>query len=127
MKSEIIEIWKKVTDWELYEVSNLGRIRNSKTGLIKKVRLNNRGYLLVQFEVKENKNTFLVHRIVAKEFCEKEKENNIVNHIDGNQVNNNSNNLEWCTQKHNINEAIKMGRFDPVKVGRKGLEKRWGL
>ena len=32
----IEEKWLKVTDWELYEVSNFGRIRNSKTGLIKK-------------------------------------------------------------------------------------------
>ena len=123
----IEEKWRKVTDWELYEVSNLGRIRNSKTGVIKISRLNNRGYLLIQFEIKERKNTFLVHRIVAKEFCEQKEGNNIVNHIDGNQVNNESENLEWCNQSHNIKEAIKMNRFDPVKAGRKGLDKRWGL
>lgn len=122
-----MEIWKVVTDWEIYEVSNLGRIRNIKTGLIKISRVNNRGYHLIQFEWKESKKTLLVHRIVAIEFCKREEGKNIVNHIDGNQLNNASENLEWCTQKHNVNEAIRMGRFDPRAIGRKGLEKRWGL
>lgn len=121
------EVWKKVTDWELYEVSNLGNIRNSKTGHIKVSRQNNRGYLLIQFETKKGKGIFLVHRIVAKEFCEQKEGCNVVNHIDGNPLNNASVNLEWGTQSHNVKEAIRMGRFDPVKSGRKGLEKRWGL
>ncbi len=123
----IEEKWRKVTDWELYEVSNLGRIRNSKTGKIKIARLSNRGYFLIQFEIKEKKNTFLVHRIVAKEFCEQKEGCNVVNHIDGDKTNNVSTNLEWGNQSHNIKEAIKMGRFNPVKAGRKGLETRWGI
>ena len=123
----IEEKWRKVTDWELYEVSNFGRIRNSKTGKIKIARLSNRGYFLIQFEIKEKKNTFLVHRIVAKEFCEQKEGCNVVNHIDGDKTNNVSANLEWGNQSHNIKEAIKMGRFNPVKAGRKGLETRWGI
>ena len=122
----IEEKWRKVTDWELYEVSNFGRIRNSKTGILKKSRANNRGYLLIQFEIKDRKNTFLVHRIVAEAFCKKKENDKIVNHIDGNKLNNNSSNLEWCNQSHNIKEAIRLGNFNPVKAGLKGLKKRWG-
>ena len=121
-----VEVWKKVTDWELYEVSNLGRIRNSKTGKIKIARLSNRGYFLIQFEIKEKKNTFLVHRIVAKEFCEQKEGCNVVNHIDENTINNFFKNLEWCSQKHNVNEAIKSGRANPKEASKKGLKTRWG-
>lgn len=119
-----VEVWKKVTDWELYEVSNLGRIRNSKTGLIKKTSLNNRGYFMVAFEIEKRKKCFLVHRIVATEFCEKIDGQNVVNHIDENQQNNSSQNLEWCSQKHNVNEAIKSGKANPKEAGLKGIESK---
>ena len=110
--------------WELYEVSNLGRIKNSKTGLIKKTSLNNRGYFMVAFEIGERKKCFLVHRIVAKEFCKQKEGQNIVNHIDENQTNNFCGNLEWCSQKHNINEAIKSGKSNPKNAQKKSVESR---
>ena len=118
------EIRKKVTDWELYEVSSLGRIRNSKTGLIKKTSLNNRGYFMVAFEIGKRKKCFLVHRIVAKEFCKQEEGQNVVNHIDENQKNNFFGNLEWCSQKHNINEAIKSGRSNHKNAQKRSVESR---
>lgn len=36
-----------------------------------------------------------------------------INHIDGNKLNNSLSNLEWCTYKHNTNEAIRLGLFTP--------------
>lgn len=120
----IVEVWRKVTGWELYEVSNIGNIRNSKTGLMKKTSLNNRGYFAVAFEIGKRKKCFLVHRIVAKEFCERKEGLNVVNHIDENPTNNFSENLEWCTQKHNINEAIKSGKSDPKKAQIKSVLSR---
>lgn len=123
----IEEKWKSVFGWELYEVSNFGNVRNSVTGKIKKQQKNNRGYFICQFEIKDRKSTKLVHRLVAFAFCLKHQDDKVVNHIDGNKRNNMSSNLEWCSQKHNINEAIRMGTFDPRKNGMKGLKKRWNL
>lgn len=52
-----------------------------------------------------------VHRIVAEAFLENENNFPIVNHIDNNGENNNVENLEWCTQSHNLIHAQKQGRL----------------
>ena len=39
-----------------------------------------------------------------------------INHIDGNKTNNCIKNLEWCSAKHNMNEAVRIGLFDNAKI-----------
>ena len=50
-----------------------------------------------------------VHRIVAKLFCENPNNYNVVNHIDGNRLNNDYTNLEWCTTSQNSKHAVMLG------------------
>ena len=57
-----------------------------------------------------------VHRLVAVAFLENKNNLPIVNHIDSNPENNRVDNLEWCTQKHNIRHCVNSGRFNP-KIG----------
>ena len=50
------------------------------------------------------------HRAIAETFLQKPSEkHNVVNHIDGNKHNNSVRNLEWCTQRQNIQHAWKSG------------------
>ncbi len=50
-----------------------------------------------------------VHRLVAENFIECLDDSFVVNHIDGNKLNNHVDNLEWCSYQYNIIHSFKLG------------------
>ena len=50
--------------------------------------------------------TLAVHRLVAETFIKNPKNYNIVNHIDGDKLNNEVTNLEWTDHKGNAKHAV---------------------
>lgn len=62
----------------------------------------NFGYQRVNINGKHER----VHRLVAYLYCENPNGDNIVNHIDGDKLNNNYTNLEWCTAEHNEKHSL---------------------
>lgn len=113
-ETKIQEIWKKVNIEQfnnLYEVSNFGNIRRIDTAKVLKKELAS-GYhrvALAKPGLKGTSKHFLVHRLVALTFLENDDTTNkkIVNHKDGNKLNNNISNIEWSSYKENVNHAIK--------------------
>ena len=113
------EEWRTIFDFPNYEVSNKGNIRskeyNDSLGHLRsskklKKQVNNCGYEYVILSSKEEKHkTLTVHRIVAKTFIPNPEEKEDVNHIDGNKLNNNVNNLEWTTTQENIIKRYEIG------------------
>ena len=63
------------------------------------------GYL----RVKMNNKNVQIHSIIAELFLGKRPENLVVNHIDGNKLNNHPSNLEYVTIAKNIQHSIEMG------------------
>lgn len=90
---------------DFYDVSNFGNVKlRSENRIINQSDTN--GYLKLWFQ-KPYAKSVSVSRIVALTFCDNPNNYNIVNHIDENKHNNHSSNLEWTTQKDNINKSTK--------------------
>ena len=138
------EIWKDVKGFEgIYQVSNKGRVKrlpytatmhNQTTSWLQPMpeyifspSLDTRGYPQVLLSIGNNKRVARVHRLVAEAFlkepsedlkleCSKAGVNYVlVNHRDGNPLNNFVDNLEWCSPKYNCDHSVKIGTHNPVK------------
>lgn len=91
-----------------YDVSSNGEVRNRKTKKLRALSLQNSGYLRVTLSIATNTTrTFTVHKLVANAFVinNSPELNTVVNHIDGNKLNNNYKNLEWTTVLENVKHA----------------------
>lgn len=99
------EVWKDIKGYEgLYQVSNQGRIWNVKTQRILKPINAGNGYYRVHLTAKNGKRKCeLIHRLVALVFLPNPNNYPVVNHKDENPANNALDNLEWCSQRYNVN------------------------
>lgn len=98
----MIEIFKKIENFEEYEVSNLGNVKSLKTNKILKYRYQKNGYASVSLKQKN----YLVHRLVAKTFLQTTNDKIQVNHKNCIKSDNRLENLEWVTKKENTQHAL---------------------
>ena len=84
-----------------YEISNLGRIRNVETDVIRKCKPNKDGYVYIGLKINGKREMFKVHRLVATAFIPNPNNLPCVNHKDEIKTNNSAENLEWCSYKYN--------------------------
>lgn len=106
------ELWKPILGALRYEVSNMGRVRTYyKT---KDYFAENKadvnpvsGYLQIHLALDTGKRkTYRLHRLVAKAWVDGWSESrDVVNHIDGNRLNNAASNLEWVSLSENSKHA----------------------
>lgn len=110
------EIWKEITGYPNYFVSNYGRVkhysvRNKSFYLLKPIlnKVNNRLYISLY---NDNKHSYLqLSRLVGFAFVSGySSEKNTINHKDGNTKNNKAENLEWVSQAENNLHAFKVLR-----------------
>lgn len=85
-----------------YYISIDGKIYSSKLKRLLKLGDNPRGYKQIKLYKGKGYDFFLVHRLVAMTYIPNLENKPQVNHKDGNKINNNINNLEWCTNAENM-------------------------
>lgn len=97
----------------LYEIDKEGTIysisstSSRRLGIMRPF-INNSGYLRIGlFDNLGKRHVHYVHRLVAKTFIHNATPdtNKVVNHKDGNKLNNSVDNLEWCSQRENIKHS----------------------
>lgn len=111
------EEWFDIPGYEgLYQITKNGIIRSltyqgkiRDIPLIRKPNINRYGYAMMLLTKNKIRKNLSVHRLVALTFIPNPNNLPEVNHIDGNKLNNNVSNLEWCTSKENIEHAFKTG------------------
>lgn len=111
------EEWRDIPGYEnLYQASNLGRIRSVERYIeradgyknhimprvLKQKKNNSNNYLLVNLHKDKKPKRYLVHRLIAITFIPNPHNLPQVNHKDENPQNNKVSNLEWCDCKYNI-------------------------
>ncbi len=108
-----MEDFKPIKGIENYSINKMGQVKNEK-GLIMKQYIvtsktsSHKGYYRVALNIapKERKH-FLVHILMAKTFLNYDNfENPIVDHIDNDSFNNNLDNLQVTTKRHNSSKDI---------------------
>ena len=114
------EVWKDVVGYEgIYQVSNKGNVysvvRKDSRGIkiggqTLKPRHQKNGYINVVLHKNGVRKTKSIHRIIAEAFIPNPNNFPQVNHIDEVKVNNNVENLEWCTSKYNNNHGTRIER-----------------
>ena len=111
------EKWLPIPMYEgYYEISSTGKIKSLTRTIIrsdgKKLPINGKelkqyigkdGYYKVILSKDGIVTNFPVHRLVALTFIPNPNNLPIVNHKDENKLNNNVDNLEWCTYEYNTN------------------------
>lgn len=88
-----------------YMITEQGKVFNTKTQKYLKGCVFNNGYKYALLTINGKKKSFGIHRLVAEYFIPNPQSLPIVNHIDGNKLNNNVENLEWVTQSKNVQHS----------------------
>jgi len=130
----MIEIWKDVNGYEgYYQISNLGNVKGverlvknpygdtmrvKKEQILKPKTNGSTDHLSVCLCKNGKVHKKYIHRMVAEAFIPNPDNLPEVNHKDENPLNNNVENLEWCTHKYNNTYGGKIERFKALMNGK---------
>lgn len=99
-----------------YKIDERGNIFSTYINGFMKPKISKDGYYTIGLRTNYGvKKFFRVHRLVAQMFIPRIEGKNIVNHKDGNKLNNYVNNLEWCTLSENqLHSIYQLGNTPPI-------------
>jgi hypothetical protein len=107
-----MEIFKAIEGYDgVYEISSYGNVISNCFGKRKELKqgIMTSGYKMIVLKKDGKQKSLSVHRLVAIHFLPNNDCLEQVNHIDGDKLNNNLSNLEWCTRSQNIKHMYDKG------------------
>lgn len=128
------EEWRE-TEYEGVYVSNTGRVMQDERDIKRKdgrtihlpereIAVTEDDYLRVKLHCPDGSHNCKLHRLMAKAFIPNPNNYPVVNHKDGNKLNCNLDNLEWCTSAYNRQHACDNGLVQWSKESREACGKR---
>lgn len=99
------EKWKSIPEFDNYQISNMGSVKNVKNNKIRKASppsAKTKYYKIILYQGGHTK-TFDIHRLVGQVFCQKPVTDEYleIHHINGNTFDNRATNLKWVTRSQN--------------------------
>lgn len=120
-----VEEWRDIAGYGgRYEVSNMGRVKSNTMwgkGRIMKPYKTGNGYIKAVLSGNARKRGFYIHRLVLAAFVSPSHLQ--VNHKNAVKTDNRLENLEYCTQKQNMDHAKKNGLLRAVRGEKHGGSK----
>lgn len=108
-----MEEWRFVPGLEdLFIISSTGRVFSVRTEKYLKYVVHPHGYRVFSTRIggrSGKAKCYRIHRLVAEAFVDNHDNKPMVNHKDGNKINNHYSNLEWVTNKENVLHAKSLG------------------
>lgn len=117
------EKWKEHPEFPRYLVSRSGKVRNKRSGDLKKNSFDCRGYAFVNLYQNDmnRPKPVKIHRLVAEIYSRGSGET--VNHKNGVKTDNRAENLEWMSRSDNSSHAWKLGLTSALRGQRCGKSK----
>lgn len=101
--------WKTIEGYPNYQISSNGDVFSNNINKVMSPKRHYKGYLYITLSDNGKTKSFKIHRLVANAFLPNPNNLPQVNHIDGNKMNNNYRNLEWCDNSTNIQHSYDIG------------------
>lgn len=127
----MFELWLPVKGHEdKYEVSSLGKVKSKFNKKLLSTRINN-SYYCVTLKNKWQPKSLYIHKLVAQQFIINNDPMNkkIVDHINGNKLDNRKENLRWVTAKENMeyyNDLLEINNTEILQLDKNNkLIKKW--
>ena len=110
-KKGLFSMFKTIPDYPKYQINEVGEVYSLYSKKILKPNLRN-GYYSVMLSNNGERHRVDIHRLVAICFVPNDDPENktFVNHKDEDKLNNNADNLEWCTQDYNNSYGTRVER-----------------
>lgn len=100
--------WTAVDGFPGYRISRIGEIYTEKRKICMKTHVKG-GYVCIKLFSDSKPRICRVHRLVAAAYIPNPLNLRVVNHMNGNTLDNSVGNLEWCTATQNSQHAVDTG------------------